>query len=944
MRTYLIILFAFFSASGYAQNDTTTNALYQKIVGLDSMVRNDLSRQTTSFNPSDTSSLPIGIVKEIGNSKYIVCIDSAWFTPDGAFFNVYMAMLPPNSDKPIAFAAKGIQFNPKGVSVANGARLQLISEQVVKIGPKVKMVFKNDGQNFVEFDCNGYKLTGISVDFIFDSETFVNASDANFPVKASMQMTATDINDLTYQLNSITPFKLKPLQDFVFSMTNVIVDFSDLSTPTGVPQNYIANTPGGIESWTGFYAQNISVKLPQKMSTGNTPIEIYASNMIIDDSGLSGEFGAYNLFTTAQGKMDNAWGYSIENLAVNIAHNALVGGTMTGEIKIPQLDDAVLDYNASMFESPGTNKLGFNFTIAPDSTITLNAFKSELALNPCSQFNIGTVGDKFVPSAVLSGTWTVDFEKAKFEGIGFQNVHLGTTAPYLTSGVFSLNSNQTTSNLFRFNISLNQVGITQTSNGNLAFTVGLSMNMGDGNNSFSVQTVARVITNRSTGNDGFERFTYNNLAVDAIDIDLQTNAFHLNGVIAVMNDDPVFGDLFYGSISLKIDKVIDPPMLVSVGFGKMPNYKYWFTDASVPVNIPIAPSMAITSIYGGVQNRVASNQTDQQLLSRVAGQNTTPNATLIPFTPDPNQGLLFRAGVGIQNQVEKVFNGEAMLTIAFNPNGGFQSVNFLGQAYMMVNRQQRTNPNAKKVYGNIAVNYDHNNKVFDANVNASIYFPNTLSGGLNIALHIDQNDWYFWLNNPVNRANLNLVNIFYVNTYFMIGTQIMPIPPPPSYITNLVGGGSIGTIDPSIVNSGGGFATGVQFGANFGGEFPKYTEWRGFVDVNVAGGFDMMLINSQNVHCSGSSDPVGVNGFYAMGQVYAYLSGAFGVRKYREDGELRNTYNLGSLQVAALLQGKLPKPSFVYGAIGINANVLGIINFSFNADVEFGTDCTLVGI
>lgn len=945
MKLTLITFLTFLSFVVVAQEDTTSSALYQKIISLDSVIRNDPSRQTSSFNVSDTSSLPIGITREIGNAIYIICIDSAWFTPDGAFFNVYMAMQPPNSDKPIAFAAKGIQFNPKGVSVANGARLQLISQQVINIGPKVKMVFKNDGQNFVEFDCNGYKLAGISVDFIFDSQSFENATDPSQPVKASMQMTATDINDITYQLNSITPFRLKPIKDFVFSMTNVIVDFSDVNTPTGVPQNYISNTPGGIGSWTGFYAQNISVKLPQKLSTGANPIEIYASDMIIDDSGLSGEFGANNLFTTAQGSMDNAWGFSIENLAVNIAHNSLMGGTMSGEIKIPQLDDAVFDYNASMYESPGEDRLGFNFTIAPDSTITINAFKSELALDACSQFNIGTVGDQFVPSAVLSGSWTVDYEKARFEGVGFQNVHLGTTAPYLTSGVFSLITNQNTSNLFRFGVSLDQVGITQTSNGNLAFTVGVGMNMGDGTNSFSVNTLARVITDRTTGVDGYERFTFNNLAVDAIQVDLSTTAFELHGVIAVMNDDPVFGDLFYGSVSLGIDNVIEPPMLVSVGFGKMPTYKYWFTDASIPTNIPITPTMYISSVYGGVQNRVASNQTDQQLLNRVAGLNTSPNANLIPFTPDPNQGLLFRAGVGIQNQVEKVFNGEAMLTIAFNPNGGFQSIDFLGQAYMMVTRQQRLNPNAKKVYGNIAVGYNHINKVFDATVNASIYFPSTLSGGLNIALHIDTNDWYFWLNNPVNRANLELVNMFYVNTYFMIGTQIMPIPPPPSYITNLVGGGSIGTIDPAIVNSGGGFATGVQFGVNFGGEFPQNTEWRGFVNVNVAGGFDMMLINSQNVQCSGSSDPVGVNGFYAMGQVYAYLSGAFGVRKY-DPGENspKKTYNLGSLQVGALLQGKLPKPSYVYGAIGINANVLGIINFSFDADVEFGTDCMLVGI
>jgi hypothetical protein len=218
-----------------------------------------------------------------------------------------------------------------------------------------------------------------------------------------------------------------------------------------------------------------------------------------------------------------------------------------------------------------------------------------------------------------------------------------------------------------------------------------------------------------------------------------------------------------------------------------------------------------------------------------------------------------------------------------------------------------------------------------------------LTGGLNIVLHIDSNDWYYWLNDPINRANLSLINVFNVNAYFMIGTQIMAIPPPPSYVTNLVGAGTIGALDANALGNGSGFATGMEFSVGFGGEFPKTGKWRGYVQLNVGGGFDVMLLNVQNAHCAGSTDPVGVNGFYAMGQVYAYLNGAFGVRKYKDNGTV-NDYNIGSLQVAALLQGKLPKPSFVYGAIGIQANVFGVINFSFNADVEFGTDCALVGI
>ena len=186
----------------------------------------------------------------------------------------------------------------------------------------------------------------------------------------------------------------------------------------------------------------------------------------------------------------------------------------------------------------------------------------------------------------------------------------------------------------------------------------------------------------------------------------------------------------------------------------------------------------------------------------------------------------------------------------------------------------------KKFGGSLAVNYDHSQKVFDASINAAITVPNKLSGAVNIDVHIDENDWYFWLNRPSNRAFLNVVNVFNVDAYFMIGTVIDPIPAPPSFVTNLTGGGGIGNIDLAQVGNGNGFATGVNFGVNFDGEFPKETNWRGFIEISVGGGFDLMMINVSNATCQGSSEPVGVNGYYCIGQVYAYLDGSLGARRY----------------------------------------------------------------
>lgn len=944
MRTPLLLLLLLFSTPVFSQSDTSAmNSLYNKILTLDQTVRNDPARQVSNFNPSDTASLPIGIVKKIGETIYIICIDSAHFTPQGAFFNVYMALDFPNSNKPVAFAAKQIQFNPQGVIVSNGARLQLISEQVVNIGPKTQMIFKNDGNNFIEWDCNGYKQAGISLDFVFGSELLINANNPASPVKASMAMVVEDMNDITFQLSSMTPFKVKNANDFVFSLTNIVIDRSDQTTPSGVslPPSILQTYNGDLGAWKGFYAGNATITLPPKLSQENTVTQIYATDLIIDDAGVSGSFGANNVFTS--GSMNSKWGFSLDNIQVDLVSNHVTGGQLSGTIRVAPLDDQAFAYTAIVSEEAGSDKLAYSFAINPgDSGIAVSAFKSKITLFPSSQILVQSQNDKFVPSAVLNGKWTLDTPKAKMTGITFQSLTIGTAAPYITSGLFSVQQDPDSTKLMRFPISLNSVGMTLNSANKLVFTVGLGLNLGSEENSFSVNTTVRVVSRQSTLNQN--RLEYDKFEVDNISFNLNVSAIHIAGVIAVKNDDPVFGDLFFGSISLKIEDVMPSPIMVSAGFGKMPDYKYWFTDASVPVDIPLG-GVSIKSIYGGVQRRVQSTLSDAQQLARVAGAivTTDPNAT-IPFVPDATQGLQFRAGVSLEGATEEIFNGEAMLCVAFNANGGFQSINFLGNAYMMVSRAQRASTTAKKVFGSLSVNYNHTQKVFDAVLAATIHAPNVLTGGVNVTIHVDTNDWYFWLNRPSNRANVVIFNIFNINAYFMVGTQLDPIPAPPSYITNAMSAASLTPVDFSPTATGNGFAFGAQFSTVFGGEFPQSTKWRGFVDVNVGAGFDLLMFNASNYHCSGSSEPVGMNGFYCQGQVYAYIGGALGVRRYKDNGagELDEQFNLGSLQVAALLQGKFPKPTYVYGALAIQANVLGIIDLSFNADIELGNNCSLV--
>ncbi len=941
----LIAVIIFSNAQGQTDS-TSTNTLYNHILSLDSTIRNDLSKQTTSFNPTDTSSLPIGIVTDIGGVKYAICIDSARFSPTGAEFSVYMAMDFPGAGRKIAFAAKNIKFNPKGVLVSQGTRLKLVSQDTVNLGPNASLIFKNDGGNFINWNCEGYQSCGLSLDFLFNPNVIINATSPGQPVKASFTTVITNLQDLYVTIPSVDDFYVKGAEDFTFSLTNLVLDRSASMNPPGVALPSITSQlyNGNINEWKGFYAGNFAVTLDDKLSKTGQETKIYATNLIIDDAGVSGAFGATNLFSTSEGEM-SGWGFSITNIQVDIEANHLIGGSMAGKIQLPVMNENSLSYVASIDENPNYDKLDYFFSMNPTDTMSFQipAFKSKININPSSNFSITVVNGDFKPKAILNGLWTYDSNKGKIKSIAYQDLTFVTEAPYITQGLFSLTSSGSNSdnNLMKFPISISQIGFNTNTQNELMLRAMVGLTIGDSANGFSVNTGLNVVSKTEPNLEGRTTLAYDKITVDDITFAINTTPFNLSGVISVRNDDPVFGDLFYGSISFKLNDVMNSPMMVSAGFGKFPAYKYWYVDASVPVNIPIGGDLAITNLYGGVSSRVTSTLTDTQLIDRVIGNITVnPGAgAVIPFVPNPNAGLIFRAGVGLEStSSEEAFNGEAILTVALNSSGGLAYINFVGNAYMMVKRSERTNPSAPKAYGSISMNYDNVGKIFDASVDAAILVPGKLTGNANLKIHVDQNDWYFWLNRPQNRATVSLIGLFSANAYFQIGSIIDPLPPPPAYVTNIVGAGGLANIDLTSVSMGNGFLTGMQFNAGFSNCIGITNNWDACASANFGGGFDLILTRmSPTAHCVGSSDPIGINRWYCMGQVYAYINGSLGAQNTNNG----NTVNLISINAACLLQGRLPKPTFVYGAIGLQFSFL-TINFNVTVDAEVGNNCQIV--
>ena len=118
---------------------------------------------------------------------------------------------------------------------------------------------------------------------------------------------------------------------------------------------------------------------------------------------------------------------------------------------------------------------------------------------------------------------------------------------------------------------------------------------------------------------------------------------------------------------------------------------------------------------------------------------------------------------------------------------------------------------------------------------------------------------------------VNIMGLSTVQTYFMAGTLIEDLPLPPSEVASIISNIDMDFMrNENLLSNGNGVAFGMQFKTNFG-----FGQNSGFVYayMNAGAGADIMLRNYGSIQCEGRSGPIGINGWYASGQGYAYLQG-----------------------------------------------------------------------
>lgn len=913
-----------------------TNSVFNKVI--------EKNNFTNTIPLDSSASLPIGIHKQIGQSTYIIAIDSAKFLPNAASCNAYMLIGLPGIADSLAFAAKNIGINPKGVLSGNSgnSKLQLVSNHIIHISPKIKLILKNDGNNYVEWNCNGFQAINIKGYFEF-SETILEPetkSSTDSTVKASFEIHTNDIHNLIMTVN-ISPFKIKGINDLSFTVNEAVADFSEVANAPlmNFPVGYNLNDPNPL-MWNGFFIKNVTIKLPKEISNKNqNSTTISANNLIIDNTGLSGKFSAQNILSSQNSEMES-WKFSVNQLEVGILQNHINSGSIAGNIQLPIFDNNSLNYSAAISENPTNQELDYNFTISTQNNIEASVLSAKIDIYNTSQIQISKTANKFVPMALLNGKIKFNNSNLNTSKLDFQNLKIESNVPYITQGIFSYTGNSVNKSM-NFPICINQISLILNDNKpTINLNVGLNfMESSDQGFAANVGITVKTKLTQTAQNNTYPTLAFDKIKVNDIDLDISTQAFFLKGKLIHLENHTLYGNAIAGSMTITLAQINNMSASFNALFGALPNYKYFYVDGSVifPQAIPLTGNLKLKGLMGGLYYHMNKN------VDYVAAMQTTTNGPIGVYYPDNSKSIGFKAGCTIFYSVEETFNADMVLEMNFNSQqngGGIANINFSGDVFSMISiaNRQGKRYNQVPLGANGFINYDFNAKILHATLNAGINLSSYVYGNVSCAAHFEENLWYVNIGKPSNKGNLTVTYLGYVKAYFMTGKQIETPVLPPVIAQHF---GNPNNRNSTQLNNGNAFCMGAEINKSVSAEFP-FSFFTVYGSINYTSGFDLMMTKVQpNYICQNTGDSPGFKGNYLDGNLYSYLNGSIGVKGIITiaNEEKKFDFQILNVNAHALLYGQLIKPTYIEGNITASYNILNAVNGNLNFNFKTGTKC-----
>ena len=928
-------------------------------------------KTTQQLSESDLASLPVGITSNVSGFDYLVIIDSARFTPNGAFFSAYISLPFKGNGERIAFAARNVAFHRGGLSASNETRLVLVSNHTLPLGPKVALTLPSEkAQNYVAIDCNGFKAVNLQGTIRFDREMIIPEGDDGqaLPgqVETKFRVNSTDWNSLMVSV-SLPTFRVASLQGINFKVAEATLDMSDLVNPANMtfPAQYEQQYGGNVQLWEGFYIRRARVGLFKELSDGGTRRYVDVEHFIIDKQGVSGGIGVNNLFGREEGSL-NGWPFSVDSLGIVLVKNKLSGGGFKGEMNVPLLSrDAPLKYSAFITQASGETE--YTFAVQPGRNLEASVLAAKIDLAPSSTIIISKKEGKLLPEAILHGTLSVNAGSGvSLQQVAFTDLHIASEKPYVRNGVWSFaNGNKQTA--ANYPISIESIDFRHNAQ-DLQLNVGVLLGMmSEDDKGFAAKTVVSVtgeITEADTVPQGDgtvsvaqQEWKYKDTRISDITIKVDMDAFALDGKLSFYRKHAVYGRGFRGEIEASFKT--GPSLKAIAQFGRVDDYRYWYVDGRFSLgSASPTPGFAVYGFGGGAYYQMAMERKEitPGNFSTVEGEQdkTTIGATRsgASYVPDKSVKLGVKATVVVGTAPSpRPFNGDATFEIAFNRRMGVRYIRFRGEGYFLTGLNERNdNP---PMYADLNINYDFDNDELNALLDLYVDAYDVMRGinannhAGRAVMHFGPEAWYVWLGSPSQRIGVNVLGLAESKAYLMVGDKIEDMPPPLDGIQ--VSAENLREVLDELqdnmarVGTTAGTGKGFVFGASFNAAIGKDDPGAVFYGFFKAGaGFDIMLQDMGNASCKGHSGPIGINGWYASGQAWAYLQGAVGINVNLKF--IKGKFEAFRFLAAVVMQAQMPNPVWVQGtAFGEFSILNGLVKGDCNFQVTIGEQCEFEG-
>lgn len=573
-------------------------------------------------------------------------------------------------------------------------------------------------------------------------------------------------------------------------------------------------------------------------------------------------------------------------------------------------------------------------------------------------------------------------ETVAFEGITFQNLQLQTINPVFKADYFGYKNeaenDPKSSKVANFPITIHEIAIIAD---DFSATLKIDLSVNLMKDQFNGRTKFNIV-GKFGQDEGIQKWKFDHLKFEQISLKADIGGAKFNGYIVLMDKDPVYGDGFKGGLKAEFQGGII--VEANAIFGKKDLFRYWYVDALADgLNIPCS-AFVIKGFGGGAYYNMKKD-----------GFSSSFTASGANYVPDVESGLGIKAMIHFANAAKPdAFWGGAGFEIAFLKTGGIRRISIYGEGHVMqdfgfkIPANSLTNNLEKIVNLENKLVKDVLDKLKESNLTevAKTVYPDEVSGKVGInafaaieydfvaktlhgsfdlyvdaaagllkgrasqnragwaVLHFAPNKWYIRMGTPTDRLGLKMaIGSIEVEAggYFMLGDDIPASPPPPAIVAQILKL-DVGSLDymrsenASTLGSGKGFA----FGSDFSLKTGEMSFLIFYANFEAGLGFDIMVKDYGEAMCKGTGQ-IGINGWYANGQSYAYLQGELGVKI--KIFRIRKKISIIKGGGAVILQAKLPNPVWIRGYLGGYYDLLGgAVKGSFRFKLEFGSQCEFI--